>query len=132
MSDQDKSQKPEEPTGKRLAEAHDKGQVPKSTEVSIWVMLAASTLVLALFVDGIAIGVANEVYRFLAAPHLIAVDAEGAMDLIRMIFYRIGAARLRLNVKNLTDREYFLRGFGGTSVIPAPPISAFFSVDVRM
>jgi flagellar biosynthetic protein FlhB len=54
-------------------------------------MLASATLVLALFVDGIAIGVANEVYRFLAAPHLIAVDSEGAMDLIRLVFYRVGA-----------------------------------------
>jgi flagellar biosynthetic protein FlhB len=91
MSDQDKSQKTEEPTSKRLSEAHSKGQVAKSAEISTWIMLASSTLVLALFVDRIAIGVANEVYRFLESPHLIAVDTEGAMDLIRLVFYRVGA-----------------------------------------
>ncbi len=68
--------------------------------------------------------------QFIAEDNVFALD--GVLTFDAMIFYRIGAARLRLNVKNLTNREYFLRGFGGTSVIPAPPISAFFSVDVQM
>ena len=57
---------------------------------------------------------------------------DGVLTFDAMIFYRIGAAGLRVNLKNLTDREYFLRGFGAMSVIPAPPISVFFSVDVQM
>lgn len=68
--------------------------------------------------------------QFIAEDNAFALD--GVLTFDAMIFYRIGVAQLRLNVKNLTDREYFLRGFGGASVIPAPPISAFFSVDVRM
>ena len=68
--------------------------------------------------------------QFIAEDNVFALD--GVLTFDAMIFYRTGAVQLRLNVKNLTDREYFLRGFGGTSVIPAPPISAFFSVDVKM
>ena len=42
MSEQDKSQKTEEPTPKRLAEAHEKGQVAKSQEVSYRIRLISS------------------------------------------------------------------------------------------
>jgi len=34
----------------------------------------------------------------------------------------------RLNVRNLTDREYVTRGFGEFSVIPAQPITVFSSL----
>jgi catecholate siderophore receptor len=68
--------------------------------------------------------------QFIAEDNALSLD--GVLTFDAMVFYEIGVTRLRLNVKNLTDREYFLRGFGGVSVIPAPPISAFFSVDVRM
>jgi len=68
--------------------------------------------------------------QFIAEDNVFALD--GVLTFDAMIFYRIGATQLRLNVKNLTDRQYFLRGFGGTSVIPAPPIAAFFSVNVQM
>jgi len=49
-----------------------------------------------------------------------------------MAYYDFGMARLRLNLKNLTNREYFLRGFGATSVIPAPPFTAYLGVDFRL
>lgn len=68
--------------------------------------------------------------QYIAENNVLALD--GVVTFDAMVFYEIGVTRLRLNVKNLTDRQYFLRGFGSTSVIPAPPISAFFSVDVQM
>ena len=39
--DQDQSQKTEQPTEKKLQDAHKKGQVAKSQEVSTWFVLAA-------------------------------------------------------------------------------------------
>ncbi|HKY31875.1 MAG TPA: TonB-dependent siderophore receptor [Candidatus Polarisedimenticolia bacterium] len=36
-----------------------------------------------------------------------------------------------VHLKNLTDREYETRGFGSTSVIPAPPAAAYASVQYR-
>ena len=40
----DDSQKTEEPTGKRLSDAREKGQVPRSQEVSHWFMILALAL----------------------------------------------------------------------------------------
>jgi outer membrane receptor protein involved in Fe transport len=47
-------------------------------------------------------------------------------------FYKFGNMRLRVNLKNLTDREYFVRGFGSSSVIPAPPFTAYIGFDYEM
>ena len=76
MSEEDKSQKTEDPTEKRLAEARKKGQVAKSSEVSAWFMISASTLVVAVFVDRIVAGVASEIYPFIESPHAMIIDAE--------------------------------------------------------
>ena len=38
---------------------------------------------------------------------------------------------LRLNIKNLTNQEYNVRGFGDTSVTPAQPITVYFGVNYR-
>ena len=72
--DQDKSQKTEDPTGKRLSEAFDKGNVPKSMEVNHWFMLAAGGLVVALFGSNLASGVWDNLIPFLEKPHDIPID----------------------------------------------------------
>ena len=54
--DQDKSQKTEDPTAKKLSEAFEKGNVPKSQEVNHWFMLAGAGLVVAMFGTDIARG----------------------------------------------------------------------------
>ena len=68
--------------------------------------------------------------QFIAEDNGFAIG--GVLTFDATVFYRIGNTRLRLNLKNLTDREYFLRGFGGTSVIPAPPLSLYVGVDVQL
>ena len=68
--------------------------------------------------------------QFIAEDNVFAID--GVLTFDAMVYYRVAGLRLRLNLKNLTDQEYFLRGFGATSVIPAPPFSAFLSVDFQM
>jgi catecholate siderophore receptor len=68
--------------------------------------------------------------QFIAEDNLFATD--GVLTFDAALFYRIGDVRLRVNLKNLTDREYYLRGFGGSSVIPAPPFSAYFGFDYEM
>ena len=49
---QDDSQKTEEPTQKRLREAHDKGQVARSQEVNHWFMILAFAILLGLLAPG--------------------------------------------------------------------------------
>lgn len=68
--------------------------------------------------------------QFIAEDNAFALD--GVLTFDAMVFYRVGPAELRLNLRNVTDQEYYLRGFGGTSVIPAAPFSANFSVAVQM
>ena len=48
-----------------------------------------------------------------------------------MASYAIRDVVLELNLKNLTDSEYDLRGFGDASVTPADPITVYFGVNYR-
>jgi|GEM_PF-5923222 len=49
--DQDESQKTEDPTDKKLKDAHKKGEVAKSQEINTWFVLAA-TAALVTFLSG--------------------------------------------------------------------------------
>lgn len=68
--------------------------------------------------------------QYIAEDNVFALEDVLTFD--AMAFYKIGDFRLRLNLKNLTDREYYMRGFGSSSVIPAPPFTAYFGFDYQM
>ena len=72
--DQDPSQKTEEPTQKRLADAERKGQVAKSQEVGHWFMILGITLALLMFAPSVARDVGAGLRGFVAEPHAIALD----------------------------------------------------------
>jgi flagellar biosynthetic protein FlhB len=78
----DDSQKTEEPTHKRLREAHEKGQIAKSQEVGHWFMILAFTIAVGYLAPRVAGGIAKSLYGFMARPHAIAVDGEGLRDLL--------------------------------------------------
>ena len=59
-------------------------------------------------------------------------ELEDVLTFDATAFYKIGDFKLRLNLKNLTDREYYMRGFGSSSVIPAPPFTAYIGFDYQM
>ena len=59
MADDDKDSKTQDPTQKRLDDAHEKGDVAKSQEVNTWFLIAASTLLLSSFSG--SVGTAIEV-----------------------------------------------------------------------
>ena len=59
--------------------------------------------------------------QFAAEDNIYQID--GAMTFDLGLTYRQGPGLLRLNLKNLTNREYETRGFGAYSVIPAAPFS---------
>jgi iron complex outermembrane receptor protein len=66
----------------------------------------------------------------------IAEDNEFEIDGVTLLdataYYDRGDWRFRLNLKNITDEEYETRGFGSTSVIPAPKFTVYAGVDFRM
>jgi outer membrane receptor protein involved in Fe transport len=68
--------------------------------------------------------------QFIAEDNVFELD--GVLTFDATAFYKLGDFKLRLNLKNLTDREYYMRGFGSSSVIPAPPFTAYFGFDYQM
>lgn len=72
--DTDDSEKTEDPTHKRLKEAHDKGDVPKSQEVSTWFTLAGATLMIALLAPGAAVALGDLMKGYLEHAHQMPVD----------------------------------------------------------
>jgi len=72
--DQDKAQKTEDPTAKRLEEAFKSGNVPKSQEVNHWFMLTGSGLVVALFASDVAAGLRPLLLQFLQLAHDLPTD----------------------------------------------------------
>ena len=72
---EDRAQRTEEPTPKRLEEARKKGQVASSREVNTWFMILAGTIVMMLAPTAMG-GFTQVLARFLSQPHDIPVDAE--------------------------------------------------------
>lgn len=72
--DQDKSQKTEEPTQKRLDDAKKKGQVAKSQEVGHWFMMLGIAAVLMMVAGWTTGNLGASLKTFVASPHLIEVD----------------------------------------------------------
>jgi iron complex outermembrane receptor protein len=64
--------------------------------------------------------------QFIAEDNAFAVDSALVLD--ACVFYRRDNWRVNLHLKNLTDEEYFLRGFGSDSVIPAAPAAGYVTI----
>ena len=78
---EDKSQKTEEPTERRLQKAREEGDVPKSQEISSWFVLVAGLAVLAFLAPSVSGDLARILSVFLARPHEISMDLGAAMEL---------------------------------------------------
>lgn len=83
MADQDDSEKTEDPTSKRLADARRKGNIAKSQEVTSWAALAGLLFALVTFLPWMMPKVALLNFQFLEQPHAIPVDLES----IRGVFH---------------------------------------------
>ncbi|MEJ8475430.1 flagellar biosynthesis protein FlhB [Roseibium algae] len=70
----DDSEKTEDPTQKRLKEAHDKGDVPKSQEVSTWFTLAGATLMIAVFAPTVASSLTTLMKGYIQHSYQMPVD----------------------------------------------------------
>jgi flagellar biosynthetic protein FlhB len=81
--EQDKSQQTEQPTQKRLEQAHDAGDIVKSVEVSAFVLLGGGTLAIAMFGRSTATGIAQLLTIFLSEPEQMSVDGAGLISMAR-------------------------------------------------
>jgi len=68
--------------------------------------------------------------QFIAEDNAFAIDSYTTLD--ATLFYEISSWRLQLNLQNLADEEYFTRGSGNGSVIPAPGFAAYAGVKYSL
>ena len=93
MSDEnDSSDKTEDPTQKRLDDAHERGDVAKSQEVNTWFIIAGATLVLSTFSGSIGSGILMPMRNLIANSWMIHADGPGLLQLAQSLEYVLIAA----------------------------------------
>lgn len=81
MAEEDKSSKTEQPTDRRLKQARDEGDIPKSQEISGWFTLLAGLAVLAFMAPSITSDLSRVLSVFLAQAHELSLDTGAAVEL---------------------------------------------------
>jgi TonB-dependent siderophore receptor len=79
---------------------------------------------------GVGVGARYVGKQFIAEDNAFEIDSYWLLD--AMLSYKVGRATLRLNLKNLTDTEYYTRGFSNTSVLPGAPFAAYGSIQLAL
>src|SRR6202158_3486031 len=92
MADEnDSSDKTEDPTQKRLDDAHDRGDVAKSQEINTWFVIAGGTLVLSTFSGSIGAGIEVPMRNLIANSWMIHADGPSLLALAHSLeFILIG------------------------------------------
>ena len=78
---EDSEDKTQDPTQKRLDDAHDRGDVAKSQEVNTWFVIAGATLVLSSFSGSVGTAIEVPMRNLLMNAHQIRVDGPGILSL---------------------------------------------------
>src|SRR6478736_1701264 len=88
----DSDDKTEDPTQKRLDDAHARGDVAKSQEVNTWFVIAGATLVLSTFSGNIGSNILVPMRNLIANSWMIRTDGHGLLQLAQHIEYALIAA----------------------------------------
>jgi flagellar biosynthetic protein FlhB len=83
MADQD--EKTEQPSGKRLNEARERGQLPVSRETALWVSLLGILIVFGLVVPGMMIDFYTFLRTFIESAHEIEIDENS----VQAVFFHV-------------------------------------------
>ena len=93
MADEnDTSDKTEDPTQKRLDDAHDRGDVVKSQEINTWFVIAGGTLVLSTFSGSMGGGILLPLRNLIANAGMIHTDGPSLLALAQSLGYALMAA----------------------------------------
>jgi iron complex outermembrane receptor protein len=68
--------------------------------------------------------------QFIAPDNAFAIDSYLTWD--ATVHYRQSRWLLKLNFKNLTNRDFETRGFGNSAVIPADPFAVYANVTISL
>jgi flagellar biosynthesis protein FlhB len=82
MAEQDQDQKTEAPTGKRLSEAREKGQLPVSRELSAWVLFLGILIVVGWLLEPMAVKMIGTLRFFIEMPHSMRLDDRGLQTVV--------------------------------------------------
>jgi flagellar biosynthetic protein FlhB len=85
----DDNEKTEDPTQKRLDDAHDRGDVAKSQEVNTWFVIAGGTLVLSSFSSSIGGGIQMPLRNLIANSWMFRTDGPSLLALGQSLEYAI-------------------------------------------
>jgi len=90
-SEQDASDRTEDPTQRRLDQAIERGDVVKSQEVNAWFVIAAATLALLAFSNSMSSGLTTTFRGLMANSYAIPLDGGGVMRLFQQLGVEIAA-----------------------------------------
>jgi len=82
--EEDKDSKTQEPSGRKLAQAREEGQVAKSQEVGSLAALAGASLVILFNGGSISRTIADQLIPFLAHPDAIDISGVGALNVFHV------------------------------------------------
>ncbi len=88
----DKEQKTEHPTGKRIQEARDRGQLAISREVGTWFILTAGLIVVAWLGPRMGEQLLSSLRSFLENPHAINLEGHGLQAALAGVMANVGVA----------------------------------------
>jgi flagellar biosynthetic protein FlhB len=91
MADED-AEKTQDPTQKRLDDAHERGDVAKSQEVNTWFLIAGGTLVVSSFSGSIGSGIQMPLRNLIANSWMIHTDGPGLLALAQGLSYAMLSA----------------------------------------
>src|SRR5262245_44188543 len=89
---QDEHDKSEDPTQKRLDDAHNRGDVAKSQEVNTWFVIAGGTLVVMAFAGSMSHQLSTSMRGLLANSYAIRVEGRSFLPVVQKIGIEIIAA----------------------------------------
>src|SRR5438034_7090995 len=81
MAEDNDTERTEDPTQKRLDDAHAKGDVAKSQEVNTWFVIAGATLVLSTFSGSVGGGILMPLRNLIASSGTLRTDGTALLQL---------------------------------------------------
>lgn len=121
--EEDESQKTEDPSGRKLGKAREKGQVASSQEVKNWFVLMAGTLIIAVLAPWMMKGVLQTGYIFIEQSDALTVSIESVTPIfvdisISMLLYTAPALGVLMLVAILASVAQSGLLFAPTKIAP--------------
>lgn len=118
MADQpEQHEKTEDPTQKKLEDAHRKGDVAKSQEVNSWFLMIAATLVLMIFAKDMSASLAGKLKVLLSQAHQMPVTGRGLRANLESLYVAV------LGALAIPFLLFFVAGLAGNLVQHRPLFS---------